>query len=161
MNQGQLRAGVRQFVVKVRSLKGLGLTSQKDEKWKEVEKSSFKRYSLCSRVYLCVFAQIIATRVFVLGRRKAPKRSRSNDGTLLPSGFRRTFTRLYFSRVLSSTRVKCLITCTVTVRISDGMSDKSNPRPRKPIGGGRCSSARGVFRWRVSLAGTSGTATSL
>lgn len=32
MNQGQLKARVRQFVVKVRSLKGLGLTSQKNEK---------------------------------------------------------------------------------------------------------------------------------
>lgn len=32
MNQGQLKAGVRQFVVKVSSPKGLGLTSQKDEK---------------------------------------------------------------------------------------------------------------------------------
>lgn len=32
MNQGQLKARVRQFVVEVSLLKGLGLTSQKDEK---------------------------------------------------------------------------------------------------------------------------------
>lgn len=32
MNQGQLKARVRQFVVKVSSLQGLGLTSEKNEK---------------------------------------------------------------------------------------------------------------------------------
>lgn len=45
------------------------------------------------------------------------------------------FYEALFSWVLSSTHVKCLITCTVTSKISDGTSDKSNSRPQNQSGG--------------------------